>query len=98
MNDLQKALAINPNSAEAHNNLGSVYVTVNRLDEALKEYSEALRLKSDYAEAYSNRGWVYYRQGKYAEALDDAQKAAALDPNDSSTQDLINRANAKLGG
>ena len=97
MTDLQKALELNPNSAEAHNNLGSVYVSMNRFDEALKEYSEALRLKSDYADAYINRGWVYYRQEKYAEALSDAQKAAALNPNDPSTRDLINRANTKLG-
>jgi len=42
-----KALQIDANFAEAHNNLGSAYVMKGRLAEAMQEYQEALRIEPD---------------------------------------------------
>jgi Flp pilus assembly protein TadD len=52
---LRRALQINPDYAEAHNNLGSVLMEEGRSTEALQHYEEALRLKPDYADARQNR-------------------------------------------
>jgi len=47
-------LKIDPDSAEAHNNLGIAYGKQNRLDEAAKEFIAALKIKPNYAEAHNN--------------------------------------------
>ena len=85
-----------PDSAEAHNNLGSVYVSLDRLDEALNEYSTALKLKPNYAAAWYNRSGVYYRQKKYSEALSDAQRAAALEPNNAAFREFLVRCQRRV--
>ena len=55
----QKALQINPNYVEAHNNLGIIYFRKGKMDEALSEYQKAIEIKPDYAKGYYNIGNVY---------------------------------------
>ena len=50
----QKAVALSPQDAEAHNNLGITLKALGRLDEAEASYNQAIALKSDYAEAHRN--------------------------------------------
>ncbi|HCS13117.1 MAG: hypothetical protein COS82_04870 [Zetaproteobacteria bacterium CG06_land_8_20_14_3_00_59_53] len=50
---LQKALALQPDDAEAHNALGNAMKDLGRLDEAEASYREAIRIK-DYADPYEN--------------------------------------------
>jgi tetratricopeptide (TPR) repeat protein len=47
----KKALAINPQLAEAHRNLGMVFARQGKLDEAIAHYKEALRIRPDYPDA-----------------------------------------------
>jgi len=51
-----KALAINPDYAEAHTNLGSALKEQGKLEEAIEAYNKALAIKPDNAEAYNNMG------------------------------------------
>ena len=48
---LDEALRLNPNSAEAHNNLGLVLFASGKEEEGVREFSTALRLKPNLAVA-----------------------------------------------
>ena len=52
----ENAIAIKPDYAEAHNNLGATLQELGRLDMAVKNYEKALAIKPDYAEAHNNLG------------------------------------------
>ena len=62
------ALAIRPESAEAHNNLGSIHVDRQQYGEAMQCYLQALQHRPDYAEAYANLGNVLLSMERVEEA------------------------------
>jgi Flp pilus assembly protein TadD len=53
------ALKLNPDIAEAHHNLGYIYLNQNRLDEAVTEFVTALKINPNYAEARHNLDICY---------------------------------------
>ena len=53
VNANQTAVALSPQDAEAHNNLGNTLKELDRLEEALASYNQAIALKPDFAEALS---------------------------------------------
>lgn len=59
MNLLEKALKIDPNNPEAHNNLGVLLYRMNKYDLAQKEYLEAIKIRSTNPEAHSNCGVIF---------------------------------------
>ncbi len=56
------SLALKPQSAVAHYNLGTALTVARRLDEAAAEYREALRIDPAYANAHNNLGNVLLAQ------------------------------------
>ena len=48
----KQAIALKPDYAEAHSNLGHTLQELGRLDEAQASYKQAIALKPDYAEAH----------------------------------------------
>jgi tetratricopeptide (TPR) repeat protein len=60
---LTKSLALDPNLAEAHLQLGNLYSDQNKHAEAIPEYKRALELNSDLADAYYRLGQAYVRTG-----------------------------------
>ena len=51
-----KAIALKPDYAVAHNNRGNTLMDLKRPAEALASYDKAIALKPDVAEAHNNRG------------------------------------------
>lgn len=51
LSDYDLSLRLNPTLAEAHYDLGNVYLNQNRLDMAIAEYEQALSLNPEYVEA-----------------------------------------------
>jgi tetratricopeptide (TPR) repeat protein len=78
---LQKALELNPSFAEAHYNLGHVLVQKGQMDEAIAQYQKALELNPDYPDAHYNLGNVLVEKGQVDEAIAQYQKALQLNPN-----------------
>ena len=78
---LNRAITLNPNSADAYNNRGVALQGRKRLDEALANYDRAITLRPGHALAHNNRGTVLELMKRYDEVLADFDKAIALNPN-----------------
>ena len=76
-----KAIAIKPDYAEAHNNMGNALQDQRKLEEAIEAYNKALAIKPDYADAYNNMGNALKEQGKLEEAIQAFNKAIAIKPD-----------------
>ena len=63
-----KALEIEPNLAEAHNNLGTTLKELGRLKEAEASFTQAITLKPDLVEAHNNLGNILQELGRIDEA------------------------------
>lgn len=81
LRDFDKAIALNPDYAEAYNNRGVAYRKKDEHARAIQDYNKAIDLKPDYAEAYQNRGLAYVRQGEFARGIQDFDKAIELKPD-----------------
>ena len=54
----QKALELRPENADAHANLGSVFLAKGRVRDAIAEYRDALRIAPNNVAAQSNLAWL----------------------------------------
>ena len=77
---LSLVVKLAPDYVDGHTNLGTLFYYMNRLDEALNEYTKSLDLRPNTV-AYSNRGSIYYFQGDYQRARDDFRRAIGLTGN-----------------
>ena len=77
----EKAVKLDPNDAEAHNNLGNTLQKMARLDEAQTSCRQAIALKPDYAEAHNNLGITLQELGRLDEAETSYRQAIALKPD-----------------
>ena len=77
----RRALQLQPDHAEAHNNLGNALQDQGKLDEAVACYRRALQLKPDFAEAHNNLGVALQEQGKLDEAVACYRRALELEPD-----------------
>ena len=78
---LKKALILNPNFSEAHNNLGNALSEIGDLNSAINCFQKAIKLNSKFAEAYNNLGLTLKKHGNYNDAITSLEKAIDLKPN-----------------
>jgi tetratricopeptide (TPR) repeat protein len=71
----------NPNSGEAHRQLGEIYFLQGRDELALAEFVAATWLDPRDAKAYAAAGQVHARLLKYAEAVVALERGLSLDPS-----------------
>jgi protein O-GlcNAc transferase len=81
LRQIDAALAVNPNVAQAHNNRGASLLALGRHNEALASFERAIALAPDYVDALGNRGDVLRALQRYDEALTSFDRAVALEPN-----------------
>jgi tetratricopeptide (TPR) repeat protein len=93
---IARALALNPDLAEAHSNLGLALQDLGKLDEAVASYHKALALNPDYPEAHNNLGNALKDQGKQEEAVASYGKALALKPDYAEAQNNLGLAFQEL--
>lgn len=78
----RKAIELNPEHAEAWNNLGDVYENLGDYVKAVEAYGKAKDLKPDMAEPYFGIGDVYWKQGSYEKAIEAYQSGLERNPKD----------------
>ena len=80
---IDRALALAPNSPEAHLALGLFFYWGHRqYEKALAEFNRTLELQPNNALARQYCAWVYRRRGEWERSLADFQRAQELDPRD----------------
>jgi serine/threonine protein kinase/Flp pilus assembly protein TadD len=82
---IDRALALAPNSPEAHMALGLFFYFAHRQYEmALAEFNRTLELQPNNARARQYCAWAYRRRGEWERSLAYSQRAQELDPRDAS--------------
>ncbi len=76
---VNKALALNPESAEAYRVQGYIYEIKPDFFKAVESYNKSLEKDPKYVLALVGRGHAYNLMGDLKKALEDFQKAAGLD-------------------
>ena len=80
---IDRALALAPDSPQAHLALGLFFYWVHRQYQmALTEFNRTLELQPNSALARTYCAWVYRRRGEWERSLAEFQRAQELDPRD----------------
>jgi len=87
----EAVIARNPESADAYNNLGIVYMQRGFYEDAEEILTHAVNLRRDFASAHNNLANVYRVTGRYDEALEEFNEAMGL------TKDVVYSANVYIG-
>ena len=77
----ERALALQPDFAEANNDLGALLAQQGDLDAAIDRFRRALAAAADYPDALNNLGYALLLSGQEAEARALYEKALALQPD-----------------
>jgi len=79
--DCNKAIELNPNSADAYNYRGIAYTDLKQYERAIEDFNKAMEFDPKNADAHNNRGVAYCFLGHYERAIEDFNKAMELNPN-----------------
>ena len=94
---LRKAIQIDPNFVQAHNNLGASYIELNECESAVTEFRKAIDLDSKLQESYRNLGLALFVLRRYPEAEIAARQALQLGPQRGSARYTLGRILAAEG-
>jgi protein O-GlcNAc transferase len=94
---LARAVALRPEAAETHNDLGAVLGARGRFAEAAAAFERAVALRPDYAEAHANLGGALRRLGRTEQAIAHYERVAALTPNSAGAHNNVANALIELG-
>ncbi len=73
-----RAVAVSPQTASYHNNLGEALRALKRMQDAEHAYRRAIAAQPDYAPAHLNLGTVLHAQGRFEEAAAACRAAMAI--------------------
>lgn len=93
---LRKALAIYPDYAEAHNDLGVGYLRQAAYAEAVAEFQAAIALDSSAARPLGNLAIAWVALRRYRDAEFTARRAISLDPGFASAKRALDLAIARV--
>ena len=71
---------MNPDNAEAHDDLGVIYARRGEYPRAIRHFSQTLRIDPSYIKARHNLAMVYYISGQDNEALANVDMVLAVTP------------------
>ena len=81
MNQLQRALDLNPSFAQARVLMSLIHLRKGKLNDSVSEIKRALALDDENAYAHSVLGSAYLAKGMSSEGLAELNRALELDPN-----------------
>ncbi|HJV52261.1 MAG TPA: tetratricopeptide repeat protein, partial [Noviherbaspirillum sp.] len=82
LDSCERALALRPDFADAHNNRGNALRNLHRFDEALGSYEQALRCQPEFREALKNHGAMLFVLGRFAHAAQSYANLLRLAPDE----------------
>ncbi len=94
---LQAALRLKPDFANAYNNLGYALFQKGQMDEAIRQFEQAIRLEPVYADAHNNLGYALFREGEMDEAIRQYQEALRLKPDLAEAHSNLGKALGRKG-
>jgi len=83
--DLLKALQLNPDNAEAHDDIGVVYARRQDYTRGIDHFTRTVTLDPTYLKGFHNLGMAYYLTGRDTLALFAVEQALALNPRERNT-------------
>lgn len=83
---LERALELNPGSAREHLNYGLALLRAGRRDEGMAQVTEAQKIDRTLPHTYFNLGIEYKKSGEVEKALDQLQQMERLVPTEAKTQ------------
>ena len=95
--DYDRAIALNPNYAEAYNNRGITKSNLGDKQAAITDFNLALKINPDYAEAYGNRGIIKSNLGDKQAGITDFNLALKINPDYAEAYGSRGVAKADLG-
>jgi len=78
--EFRRAIALNPNDADAHHHYSHLLVALGRVDEAREQARIMLTLDPLSAASHNHLGWLAYECGDFDQAVAECNKAVELDP------------------
>jgi tetratricopeptide (TPR) repeat protein len=87
--ELEKAIRISPEYAEAYTNLAAQHARMGRYAEAVGDATRAMELTKPNAIDLSNLAYAQYRLKRYGEAVQSARTAVRLDPANDKAQYML---------
>lgn len=87
----QQAIVLNPYDPSLRIDLGGVFYSLNRFDEASVSFENAVRLKADNPNSWYNWAWSLKQTNKTQDAIEALQQAIALVEKDSQDYEKANQ-------
>ena len=87
--ELEKAIARDPEFAEAHSNLGVQYARLGRLQEAAAEFERAIALDPSSSNSYYNLGLVSFQAENVLQAERSARRALQVSGSNSLARSFL---------
>ena len=87
--ELEKAIRISPEYAEAYTNLAAQHARLGRYAEAIGDATRAMELTKPNAMDLSNLAYAQYKLERYGEAVESARTAVRLDPSNDKAQYML---------
>ncbi len=82
ISEYNKAIELDPNSADAYANRGLVYFKRSLFDQAILDFTAAIAIDPKDALVYNNRGLAFAQKKLFDLAIADYNKAAELNPQE----------------
>ena len=90
----EQAVQIEPDYAEAYNNLGYALLQAGKVEEAIRQLHEALRLHPNVAETHYIMGNALLQLGRAQEASEQYQQALGIKPGYTGARNALARLQA----
>ena len=81
INCFEKAIQINPNSANGYYSLGVIFTQLGESQKAINYYEKAIQINPNFANAYYSLGVIFAQLGESQKAISCYEKAIQINPN-----------------
>ena len=90
-NCYKKSISLNYKNPEAHNNLGTLYKSLDKLEEAISCFEKAVSIDPKFFHSYHNLGNTYTSMGNFPEAKKNFKKAIKISPTHTNSHRTLSR-------